>query len=75
MVTLKNLDNGNVEVSILIPVVDKPLGSHYAGNGFNIKDLESYGFNVTMTFEEVRNFFGDFVVSYNKLLKEHGIPS
>jgi hypothetical protein len=70
MITLKILEDGNVQVSILAPIVDRKMGDVYTGNGFSPRDLKSYGFSVVMTVEQVREFFGEFVQAYNPFLKE-----
>jgi hypothetical protein len=63
MVTVKDLGD-KVQVSILLPVLQKPLGEGISKNGFDYKDLKSYGFSIIMKTADYVDFIEQMMNSF-----------
>jgi hypothetical protein len=66
MVTVKDLGD-KVELAVLLPVADKQLGNGISKDGFSMKDLRSYGFNITLKMDNYVEFVQDVMNEFSRL--------
>jgi hypothetical protein len=72
LVTVKDLGD-TVEMTVLLPVVKKELSLVANKTGYNVADLKSYGFNLTLKTHDFIEFVQDVMLAHTRFQDERAI--